>query len=83
MTSAIDVDADIATYVNVTGFDTVAKTGTITAAGNEGIDPVDYNLPALAYTASKPANYAEYQAMLAAVSGKVITFTFNCSFVED
>lgn len=83
LTSAIDVDADIANYVNVTGFDTVAKTGTITAAGDEGISPVDYNLPALAYTANKPSSLAEYNAMLTAVDSKVITFTFNCSFVED
>ena len=83
LTSAISVDSDIANYVNVTGFDTVAKTGTITAAGDEGIDPVDYDLPALAYTANKPSNYAEYQAMLAAVSGKTVTFTFNCTFIED
>jgi len=83
LTSAISVDSDIANYVNVTGFDTVAKTGTITAAGDEGIDPVDYDLPALAYTANKPSNYAEYQAMLAAVSGKTVTFTFNCAFIED
>ena len=82
LTSAINVDADIATYVNVTGFDTVSKTGTITAAGDEGITPVDYALPTLAYTASKPATYAEYTSMLAAVSGKVITFTFNCTFAE-
>ena len=33
LTSAIDVASDIAYYVNVTGFDTVNKTGTITAAG--------------------------------------------------
>ncbi len=83
LTSAIDIDADIATYVNVTGFDTVAKTGTITAAGNEGIAAVDYDLPALAYTANKPASWAEYQTMLSAVSGKVITFTFNCTFAEN
>ena len=83
LSSAIDVDSDIATYVNVTGFDTVAKTGTITAAGDEGIASVDYNLPALAYTASKPTTYAQYEAMLAAVSGKVITFTFNCTFSEN
>lgn len=83
LTSAIDVDTDIATYVNVTGFDTVAKTGTITAAGDEGIASVDYDLPALAYTASKPTTYAQYESMLSAVNGKVITFTFNCTFVED
>lgn len=83
LTSAIDVDADIATYINVTGFDTVAKTGTITAAGAETIAAVDYNLPALAYTASKPASYSDYTTMLSAVSGKVITFTFNCTFAEN
>lgn len=83
LTSAIDVASDIATYVNVTGFDTVAKTGTITAAGNEGIAAVEYTLPALSYTASKPANFADYSTMLSAVNGEVITFTFNCTFVED
>ena len=83
LTSAIDVDDDIAEYVNVSGFDTVAKTGTITASGNDGIAPVDYALPSLSYTINKPDTYAKYQDMLSDVSGKVITFTFNCTFVED
>lgn len=82
LTSTITVDAAIATYVDVTGFDTADKTGTITAAAGGAIAAVDYNLPALAYTASKPANYTEYQAMLTAVASAHITFTFNCSFVE-
>ena len=83
LTSAINIDSDIATYVDVTGFDTVAKTGTITAAGDEGIAAVDYALPALAYTASKPNSFADYQTMLSAVDGAVITFTFNCTFAEN
>ena len=83
LTSAIAVDAAISTYVNVTGFDTVSKTGTITAAGDEGIAAVDYDLPALAYTASKPSSLAEYNAMLTALSGAKITFTFNCTFAEN
>ena len=83
LTSAIDVASDIANYVNVTGFDTVAKTGTITAAGDEGIAAVDYNLPALSYTANKPTTYADYLTMLDAVDGDVITFTFNCTFAEN
>ena len=83
LTSAIDVDADIATYVNFAGFDTVDKTGTIHASVGEAISPVDYNLPTLSYTANKPSTYAEYQDMLSDVNGKVITFTFNCTFVED
>ena len=82
LTSTITVDSAIATYVDVTGFDTQNKTGTITAAGDEGIAAVDYDLPALAYTASKPANYTEYQAMLTAVASAHITFTFNCTFAE-
>lgn len=82
LTSAINVDAAIATYVNVTGFDTVEKTDTITAAGHETIEPVDYDLPALEYTASKPADYAAYQTMLSAVATAHITFTFNFTFVE-
>ena len=83
LTSSITVDSAIATYVNVSGFDTVAKTGTITAAGDEGIDAVDYNLPTLSYTASKPANYTEYQAMLTAIASAHITFSFNCTFAEN
>lgn len=83
VTSAIAVDSAIANYVNVTGFDTVSKTGTITAAGDEGIAAIDYDLPALAYTANKPGSFAEYETMLSAVENKVITFTFNCTFVED
>lgn len=83
LTSAIDIDSAISTYVNITGFDTVSKTGTITAAGAETITPVDYNLPALSYKANKPASLTEYNAMLAAINGKVITFTFNCTFTEN
>ena len=83
LTSAINVDSAISTYVNVSGFDTVAKTGTVTAAGAETITPVDYDLPALSYTASKPANYADYQTMLSAVGSAHITFTFNCTFAEN
>ena len=82
LTSAINVDAAIATYVNVTGFDTVDKTGTIHAGSGETIEAVDYDLPALAYTASKPADYAAYQTMLSAVATAHITFTFNFTFVE-
>ena len=83
LTSAIAVDANIATYVNVTGFDTVAKTGTVTAGGGANqIAAQDYDLPALAYTASKPTNYTDYQAMLTAIGTAHITFTFNCTFAE-
>ena len=82
LTSAIDVDADIASYVNITGFDTTNHTGTVSAAGIASPASVDFNLPALAYTAEKPDTYAEYLDMLADVNGKVITFTFDCSFVE-
>lgn len=83
ITSQMDVAADIETYVTLSGFDTVDKTGTITAAGHETIAAVDYALPTLAYTAAKPATYADYQTMLSAVNGDVITFTFNCTFAEN
>ena len=82
LTSAIDVDSAIANYVSVTGFDTTNKTGVIHANVGEAIAPVDYNLPALDYTANKPETYADYTSMLSAVNGKVITFTFNCTFAE-
>lgn len=84
LTSEIEIDSIIASYVNVTGFDTTNKTGTILANGGENqIESVDYALPTLAYTSNKPSTYEDYQAMLSAVEGKVITFTFNCTFVED
>lgn len=83
LTSAIDVDSAIANYVNITGFDTVDRTGTIHANVGETISPVDYALPALAYTANKPASFAEYQTMLSAVGSAKITFTFNCTFAEN
>ena len=83
VTSAIDVDSAIASYVNITGFDTTDKTGTIHASVGETISAIDYNLPTLAYTANKPSTYAEYETMLSAVDGATVTFTFNCSFVED
>jgi hypothetical protein len=84
LTSAMDVDSDIATYVNVGAFDETDKTGTVLANGGlNQISAVDYDLPTLAYTANKPTTYAGYQSMLSAVDGKVITFTFNCTFVEN
>ena len=83
LTSNMSVDADIANYVNITGFDTANKSGTIHASVGETISPVDYSLPSLAYTANKPSTYASYQTMLSDVAGKYITFTFNCTFVED
>ena len=84
LTSAIAVDSAIATYVNVTGFDTTNKTGTVTAAGGlNQIAAVDFDLPSLAYTASKPLNYTDYQTMLSAVASAHITFTFNCTFAEN
>ena len=84
LTSAIDVDSAIETYVDITGFDAGSKTGTVTADGGlNQIASVDFDLPALAYTSAKPSTYAEYETMLSAVNGKVITFTFNCTFVED
>jgi len=83
LTSAITVSSDIANYVNVTGFDVVEKTGTITAADHETIAAVDYNLPSLAYTTNKPANYADYTTMLSAVSGDIIEFSFNCTFTQN
>ena len=83
LTGTMVVDSAISTYVNVTGFDSVAKTGTITAAGGlNQVAAVDYNLPALAYTASKPASYTEYQTMLGAISTAHITFTFTFELVE-
>ena len=83
ITSSIVVDSAIATYVNVTGFDTDDKTGTVTAAGGlSQIEAVDYDLPTLSYTENKPANYTEYQSMLSAIASAHITFTFNCTFVE-
>ena len=83
ISSSIAVDSAIATYVDVTGFDVQDKTGTITAANPGTIAAIDYALPALAYTASKPANYTEYQAMLNAVATQHITFTFNCTFTAN
>ena len=78
------VDSAISTYVNVGSFVAgSSETGTITAAGDEGISAIDYNLPTLSYTASKPSTFAEYETMLSALSGKVITFSFNCTFAEN
>ena len=83
LTGAMVVDSAISTYVNVTGFDSDAKTGTITAAGGlNQVAAVDYNLPALAYTSSKPASYTQYQTMLGAISTAHITFTFTFDLVE-
>ena len=83
LTSAITVDSAISNYVNVTGFDTSNHTGQIEASdGEDAIEGVDFDLPALAYTANKPANYTQYQAMLSAIESAHITFTFNCTFAE-
>lgn len=84
LTSSITVDSAISTYVNVGSLSTSGTTsGTVTAAGAETIAAVDYPLPTLAYTASKPANYTEYQAMLTAIASAHITFSFNCTFAEN
>ncbi len=83
LTSEIEVDSAIANYVSVTGFDTNDHTDTIAAEdGPDAIEAIDFDLPALAYTANKPASYTEYQAMLNAIETAHITFTFNCTFEE-
>lgn len=83
LSSEIEVDSAISNYVSVTGFDEQDHTGTISAEdGEDAIEGVDYDLPALAYTANKPASYTEYQTMLGAIETAHITFTFNCVFEE-
>ena len=78
------VDSAISTYVNVGSFvASSSETGTIHASVGETIAAIDYNLPTLSYTASKPSTYAEYTTMLGAVGSAHITFSFNCTFVED
>ena len=85
ITGTMTVDPEIENYVNATGFgSSSALTGTVTAAGGTNqITAVDFNLPTLAYKGNKPSTYTEYQAMTSAVANKHITFTFNCTFVED
>lgn len=83
LTSSIDVNASIAHYVDVTGFDTADKTGTVSLAGVANPASVDYALPSLSYVAAnKPDTLTKYDAMVSALNGKVITFSFNCTFVE-
>lgn len=84
VTSNMVVDSAISTYVSVGEFKASgAETGTVTANGGlEQISAINYSLPTLSYTASKPTTYSDYTSMLSAVEGKVIEFTFNCNFVE-
>lgn len=83
LTSAIDVNSSIAHYVEVTGFDTANKTGTVSVAGVANPASHDYTLPSLSYVeANKPDTLTKYDEMVAALNGKVISFSFNCTFVE-
>ena len=84
ITSSIDVNASIAHYVNVTGFDTTNKTGTVSATGVANPVSVDYALPSLSYvTSNVPTTLEEYDEMVTALNGKVISFSFNCTFAEQ
>lgn len=83
LTSSIDVNSSIAHYVTVTGFDTTNKTGTVSLAGVANPASVDYELPTLSYvTANKPDTLDKYDSMVSSLSGKYVTFSFNCTFVE-
>ena len=85
VSSNMNVASAISTYVTVGSFvASSAETGTITAAsGDDQIAAIDYNLPTLNYVeAKKPTSLESYNAMVSAINGAMITFTFDCSFVE-
>lgn len=85
VSSNMNVASAISTYVTVGSFvASSAETGTITAAsGDDQIAAIDYNLPTLNYVeAKKPTSLESYNAMVSALNGAMITFTFDCSFVE-
>lgn len=85
VSSNMNVASAIGTYVTVGSFAaSSAETGTVTAAGgNDQIAAIDYNLPTLSYVeAQRPTSLESYNTMVSALNGAVITFTFDCSFVE-
>ena len=55
----------------------------MTQGSDNQIAAIDYNLPTLSYVeAQKPTSLDSYNTMVSTLNGAVITFTFDCSFVE-
>ena len=78
LTTTITPAAGIATYVDFGTLTTSGTvSGTITEASHAAITPVEYNLPTVTYTASKPTTFAQYETMLAAAEDQTIEFTFT------
>ena len=67
------VDSEIEEYVTFTGGELVNVTS------NNNVKSATYNLPTLAYTASKPTTSAEYAAMKTALAGKKVSFTISAT----
>ena len=83
LTSSMSVNASISHYVTVSGFDTANKTGTVSLNGEANPASHDYAGPSVSYVAdAKPTTLDAYDAMVTALEGKYITFSFNCTFAE-
>lgn len=67
----------IVTFSNV---DETERTGTFTQAS--GLANFTYTLPTLAY-ADEPSSLAEYDAMVSALAGKEISFSFTLSISDN
>ena len=68
---------DIVTFSNV---DETERTGTFTQASP--LAAFSYTLPSLAYT-DEPESLAEYDAMVAALAGKEISFSFTLNITDN
>ena len=78
LTAEVTPAAGIETYIDFGTLTTTGTTsGTITEASHAAVAAVEYSLPTVAYTASKPATYADYVTMCSAVEDAVVTFTFT------
>ena len=70
------VDSGIETYVSFTGGELV----NVTSSNN--VKSATYNLPTLAYTASKPTTTSAYDTMKGNLTGKKVTFTLTATVNE-
>ena len=74
----LTVDPAIATYVTVSGGDTVPA-----GTNNANVKTSTYTLPTLAWASGKkPTTQAQYDAMIENLNGKQITFAFSATVGE-
>lgn len=70
----------LSTYITLSDKDESTRTGTFTQAS--GLAAFSYTLPTLAY-ADEPADLDEYDAMVAGMSGKTVSFSFTLNITDN